>query len=670
MPAIANSLNSSGRRFDADWRLKRPALGAMQPFMAPPPGHLSLTEGINAGFQPSAWGSNSGAGPGSEGYQGSGGIFSDRDGSTFAQESEGAGAYQGLRPFDSQFGSARPQMTSWGEEWGAATKPPPPKKINPVTGVAMLADGTSVPHPPGLPAIIGDPQPDGKPNPELVLQTPQGLHVFPLKDLPKFGDGTVKPDPKRTPRVDGRVITTKDAPMPKGGLTEFYANNPRTPTAAQAHCKNAINDSKRPVKLPSPPLSALGPMKKLAYGTSVRRSTNPGQEDMLELLPNPYGTGFSIGAPGLDQPTAAPASAPVLSSDQIARTVAQADAAAARERAMNPQGINVGFTPRKPLTAFARPEMSQGSKDEARYGRMQRSLMRAGMRDPRIGMALLGGKAAGEQASMDRQQRAATAQWKEGQINNRTQAKIDAANARAEATRKAGGEQAEFERKLKLAKEQREADEYARSLNPDYTPRPIAGTNYGYIPATKGTLPFDRPPEARMTTFEGTDFAVPTIDGHQVSGAPTFQVISPEKKITLPSPSAGMLSPGYFGGEAPTGSFGASFAQSPITASQETFRMPGQFKPLPTGKGEKPPTSLDLLTQMNKVDLIINGGKDGSVKVDPVTLRLAKIVKAKLVKALDTNNDGVLSPEEIARATAEASPVARPSGGFLKAVGS
>jgi hypothetical protein len=99
------------------------------------------------------------------------------------------------------------------------------------------------PAPLGRPIIVGDPQADGKVNPEIVLATKRGVHVQPIKDLPGYneGTGTLK---RRTPRVDGRTVPTKPAVNPSAKVDR----------GLDAHYRTSM-------------VKSLDRMKRYAYGT-------------------------------------------------------------------------------------------------------------------------------------------------------------------------------------------------------------------------------------------------------------------------------------------------------------------------------------------------------------------------------------------------------------------
>ncbi len=144
-------------------------------------GFGSVADATNAGYTAMPWAASSGAGPGSRGYQGS-----------FGGEEEGEdGQYAPTKGPAQPFHTKRPDSEIHGalnttDYYQRQNMRPTTSQLVPRT----YAHGTSTPVPPGMPLIAGDAQEDGKPNEELILPTPQGTHVIPLKDIPKMSTGT------------------------------------------------------------------------------------------------------------------------------------------------------------------------------------------------------------------------------------------------------------------------------------------------------------------------------------------------------------------------------------------------------------------------------------------------------------------------------------------------
>lgn len=206
-------------------------------------------------------------------------------GDTVAPESRGAQPYRGLDDFWAMQQRRAPTAP--------ARRPTPAAPGVPAVGnglqqwkkhVPAMAHGGPVPH--GQPFIAGDPQKDGKPNPELIVPTPMGTQVVPLKDLPKLAYGTVKTFPDRREAFDsqGNLVGFATLPFPQA--------------------------------TPPVPWTGIVPEGAVLQGAS--------------LPPAPQ---FN-------------AEAPVPAGMSRFETREQYDA---RRAAANPEAIHVGFTPREPL---------------------------------------------------------------------------------------------------------------------------------------------------------------------------------------------------------------------------------------------------------------------------------------------------------------------------------
>lgn len=394
-------------------------------------------------------------------------FSSDRDGSTVAKVNHGAAAYHGLAPFDEQFSGAKPQMTSWGQEWGEASKPAPPQHIDPITGKARLpamADGGPVPH--GMPFIAGDPQKDGKPNPEVIVPVPGGIHVVPLRDM-KMG--------RPVSGFHGDAETRRGSGLkpPLRGLEEFYQLNPHTPTAAQVNATNLILNPKvpLPIRLPSEgtvPVghSVAGPLPKFAYGTEhvpnwsntydpslVAAGLDGGAGNFGRVLPfsgeqpgleardaNGNVAGFATGGSAASMLPAFPDPDPASQRPATAlRPIETAEQYAARRESMNPDQIRVGFDPRAPLHGFADADKlanetrasGRGAHD---LGRLEREVMRAARGNPYLASQVLGSHAADVRSQNEAQARMALEQFQQGQLNNRETQKETGRDSRFDAT--------------------------------------------------------------------------------------------------------------------------------------------------------------------------------------------------------------------------------------------
>ncbi len=135
---------------------------------------------------------------------------------------------------------ANPQNTLIGPNSGMWPKP-----------LNAFAHGTYRPVPHGMPFIAGDVQKDGKPNPEIILPTPDGNEVIPIKDLPKHAEGTM-------PKSKAPPVPLPSPKKPTHGMDDFYRLNPKTPTAAAREVEKVLTNPNIPMPIRLP---------KLAYGT-------------------------------------------------------------------------------------------------------------------------------------------------------------------------------------------------------------------------------------------------------------------------------------------------------------------------------------------------------------------------------------------------------------------
>lgn len=235
---------------------------------------------------------------------------------------------------------------------------------------------------------------------------------------------------------------------PVTGLAKFHELNPTLPTAAQAEAVKLILNPAipMPIRGPQPALGTV-PLPSRAEGGPVTRGQpvlvgEEGPEVIVPqqngvVIPNhaimPEWTPESLRAVAAQQyragnidPTTFGLASNLLSGDPSARVVEGARAglsmawnedqraeAEARERAMNPQGIIVGVTPREALTAPAGAPLPGGlpaspSREDREFARINRNIMRAA-RDKRnlpLALRLFQGReaaaAAAQQASQDR----------------------------------------------------------------------------------------------------------------------------------------------------------------------------------------------------------------------------------------------------------------------------
>jgi hypothetical protein len=113
---------------------------------------------------------------------------------------------------------------------------------NRVSAFAHGTKGKPVPH--GQPFIAGD-STNGKPNEELILPTPQGVEVLPLKNLPRMARGTYGYRPTSAEMQAYNEARDTRAPMSlagrSGGLNSFYQDQ------NDLYLENAAENSIDPV---------------------------------------------------------------------------------------------------------------------------------------------------------------------------------------------------------------------------------------------------------------------------------------------------------------------------------------------------------------------------------------------------------------------------------------
>lgn len=164
-----------------------------------------------------------------------------------------------------------------------------PRKIDPLTGLPRYGRGTGIgrgrPIPWNEAFIAGDPKKGShKPNEEIILPTPEGIHVIPVDDLPQLGDGTGTISVKDAGQ-DKRPLKRTGLKPPLSGLAEFHQLNPTTPPAAITEMQKLLTHPElpTPIRLPALPAASHGtessPLKKYAKGTD---SVDP--ETAIEAL--------------------------------------------------------------------------------------------------------------------------------------------------------------------------------------------------------------------------------------------------------------------------------------------------------------------------------------------------------------------------------------------------
>jgi hypothetical protein len=651
------------------------------------------------GLPPFGGGGGGGSGGGSASYapRAQGRSYSDRDGLTTAPRAAAAGG--GLEDFYAQNQDSRPKAQVDALTTG----------VNALANVVpWFADGTLPPFgggPDGAmqplqPFIAGDPQRDGKANPELVWPTPSGTHVIPLKDLgelPKFGEGTLKKtgrggdaetrSSERTPRVDGRVIETKPALQPLRGLAEFRALNPGTPNAAQREFL------KRAGALP--PLVPI-PMK--AYGTVEQVDRLPELPEALLPALNRYTqepdqvardddgniVGFSSGGlpPGMPSLEAQRDALMDLLGGEVGKgsiTREQANAASGElyegaspaavrgklsqawrhNQALrplpplgpspgNPLGIEVGVTPRpalRPLEPL--PGMpGYGSEDKA-FARMDRDVMRLARQDPRMAYTLRQDRAQSEAARMEAAARMAMEQLQQ-----------DRTDARFNVERQDRLDAAAVDRNFKLEDLSWKAVERAQMFtNPEFVP--VAGSGGGVImkgdKLGSGYIPTPKEAGLVLRPLEGTGLHYPS-DGAKVDMTRPFEMTQPGMPIMAPFPAL------------PGAPFSGMLPPLPTGMSTKAQFKPGDTKDAKVQKEEAADRvkmrqagfkrTLDTLSTM-----LEKATGDDKIKIQS---DINYLLRTQLDEGLrDINGDGIPDVVLPSRSTAPSAP--KPTTGFLSA---
>lgn len=563
---------------------------------------------------------------------------------------------------------------------------------NPKTPTAAIAESMKDlptrahggPVAPLQPFIAGDPQRNGKPNPEIIIPTMEGTHVIPLQDLekgtkatgtkaqsgglpalkglPKFGEGTSSRGNAK--RVDGRTVETKGAKVPLSGLAQFYAMNPNTPTAGRREMEKIRSQPGVPALRFPTPLPALKELPRKAYGTAGGGTDDFGRVELLpigvravydvegELKGYSHSDGsrvdeaFSQVDGGVTGAAGGGNALPVKGGGAV-------DAAEmARQQLMNPDGIVVGVTPRAPLTRLPAFRDAGGAQDrEGRaYERMERLVLREARGNPAVAMALLNQRAGNEQAARDAAARMALEQFQQGKLDARTMATIEATNARAEAARKAAADKAivDWQQKLWTENTEEARRQIAANVAPDALPVP--GTDF--VMPVRGATSFS-PVRSNagggleLKPLPGTDRFYPTVDGRPDLARPFTQTVPGTPAFRFP----GLRLPG----------FGTQLLPAVNVPAQ-----PGQFAPVETKVDAAKVTKekVALLKSIAQLDAMM--AQPGASK--DTMARVAKL-KGELLASFDLDGDGVVSASEAAAGggTASMAPVpgAAPVGGAV-----
>jgi hypothetical protein len=571
---------------------------------------------------------------------------------------------------------------------------------NPKTPTAAIAESMKDlptmahggPVAPLQPFIAGDPQRNGKPNPEIIIPTMEGTHVIPLQDLekgtkatgtkaqsgglpalkglPKFGEGTSSRGNAK--RVDGRTVETKGAKVPLSGLSQFYAMNPNTPTAGRREMEKIRSQPGVPALRFPTPLPALKELPRKAYGTAGGGTDDFGRVELLpigvravydvegELKGYSHSDGsrvdeaFSKVDGGVTGAAGGGNALPVKGGGAV-------DAAEmARQQLMNPEGIVVGVTPRAPLTRLPAFRDAGGAQDrEGRaYERMERLVLREGRRNPAVAMALLNQRAGGEQAARDAAARMALEQFQQGKLDARTMATIEATNARAEAARKAAADKAIVDWQQKLWAENTE--EARRQIASAVRPEAMEVPGTDYVMPVRGATSFS-PVRSNagggleLKPLPGTDRFYPTVDGRPDLARPFTQTVPGTPAFRFP----GLRLPG----------FGTQLLPAVNVPAQ-----PGQFAPVETkGKSAVSDPVKVRATAYKNALAALNAqieSTTGQTKADLEARRTALLQRQFDEAMRDLDGDGVVSASEAAAAgggTASMAPVtgAAPVGGAV-----
>lgn len=312
-------------------------------------------------------------------------------------------------------------------------------RLNPYTPTAEQQHATNLmlnpslpmramggPVAPGQPFIAGDPQSDGTPNPELIVPTPAGTQVIPLKQLPQLAYGT-------TPST----VNYSDAYVPGfSGIKNGGAGGAFGEVRTLPGMREAYDASGRVVgysPLPPAPASvaaapptlppAWTPQKVFDTAQAQHAAGNITSAQLAQAQ-----DGFNRIAK-LNEPEAAAAELMRTMLSQNYRDNAAAKAEEERQRRMNPEGITVGVTPRAALTGFLppHPDTSGPNIDQRRINRQVERLAKT----PQGALAIYRGQQEQAAAEAAAQERATRNVFNQQRIDARTGATIDAQNERA-----------------------------------------------------------------------------------------------------------------------------------------------------------------------------------------------------------------------------------------------
>jgi hypothetical protein len=598
-------------------------------------------------------------------------ISSDRDGTTVARVNPGADPYTGLDGLHGYKRKPLAPLPTSGSSYGGHVA----SGEGFWNGVPMAAEGGALP--PLQPFIAGDPQRNGKPNPELIVPLPDGrTHVIPLQDLgelPKLGDGTV------SKRVDGRTVPTKGAPKPLGGLEQFYVNNPHTPNAAQAEFAKKAGVKPAEMMKPLAPLPVTVPKK--AYGTveaidaedsvalppGFREAWMAHETDPNLLARDASGNivGFSSGVPSTGTlPPLMSDAAPLPDLIPVSELPAGSRVPAVRNPVgplppmpsapnpyfANPEGIEVGVTPRAPLTRLE--PLDAMSDDERFYARLERDQQREARRDPRVRDMLLNQRAGSIEAQNAARARMAMAMFTQDNVNTRHQAVIDAANTRFETTRKGQADAA-----ARTEQEKREA--MVRNL----LNNAVVATNLqmqGKLPAQQAmNIMTMTDPTQQDTLLKSAAYNTPASQLNGASDSVSLRPLPqwggapmrlpelgssrpPQGGASFPQVSSTPLTPPQ--GQAPLMPMSPDMEMVPVEASVTTGK-PTRYEARPKAKEKLDHAErMKLIDELDKVEKKVQ-----ALDVSPSAKTRYEALKKAIESDLD--GDGVVTPAE-ARATA------------------
>lgn len=353
------------------------------------------------------------------------------DGSTVAPTAAGAAPYRGLNALPAPSGG---RVSSWDDAKARAGELPTRAYGGPV--------------PPGQPFIAGDPQADGKPNPELIVPTPHGVEVVPLKGmpsrslpaLPQFAYGTVRTNDfpegeHRRDLIPGSYLSRATSLHPGRDGPETPAEMDRI--AYDPHGKIVgFSSGITPIASDAPPPTATSIQPS---GGGWTREDLAAQARHQFQIGNIDETEANI---GINKAKAAYDPAGI----EEARAYLSGEWQAQQKRNPRPEGASQfpgvahyaknqeWIKPREHLAPnWSTPApLDADDREKRQYERIQRDVLRAARTDPRLGFYVSQAQKREEQDKLDREAAIARAQAEGQRAFQEQQAKINAARGLVE----------------------------------------------------------------------------------------------------------------------------------------------------------------------------------------------------------------------------------------------